>query len=118
MALSELEVLVGPYEFLEILEGKPVTFHVIRWELGRAQTHPPWTPEGTLIWYEVLRMHLPTTEKPLFPFYYDVGQKTLVPQLKAVLPQATIQGVGITIAAVGSGAKKRFSVSLEVAQPE
>ncbi len=116
MALSELPLLEGPYEFLEVVEGQPVTFHPIQWELGRAQTQPPWLPAGTLVWYEVLRMHLPRTEKPLFPYYFDVGQKTLVPQLRAVLPQATLQGVGITIAAVGSGPKKRFSVGLEVAQ--
>lgn len=118
MALSELPLLEGPYEFLEVVEGQPRTFNPISWELGRAQTQPPWKPPGTLIWYEVLRIHLPTTEKPLYPYYYDLGQKTLVPQLKALLPQASIQGVGITIAAVGIGPKKRFSVGLEVSQPE
>lgn len=117
MALSELETLEGPYEFLELLDGQPMTFHPIRWELGKALSHPPWTPVGTLVWSEIIRLHLPRTEKPLFPYYYDFGAKTLVPQLKAVLPQAKIQGVGITITAVGSGSKKRFSVGLETLQP-
>jgi len=117
LALPELETLQGPYEFLELVDGQPKTFHPTRWELGKAQTRPPWKPEGTLVWNEIIRLHLPRTEKPLFPHYFDFGAKTLVPQLKAVLPQANIQGVGITITAVGSGPKKRFSVSLEVFQP-
>ena len=117
MAVDDLENLAGPYEFLEIIEGKPVTFHPIRWELGKAQTHPPWTAPGVLKWYEVIRIHLPTTEKPLYPHYYDIGQKTLVPQLKTVLPHARSEGVGVTIEAFGFGAKKRFSVGLETLQP-
>jgi len=118
MAFPELETLPGPYEFLEVIEGTPMTFHPISWEIGKAQTQPPWLPPGTLRWYEVLRMHLPTTEKPLYPHYYDLGQKTLVPQLKALLPQAAIQNAGITIAAVGFGPKKRFSVGLETVPQE
>lgn len=111
--MMELPVLEGPYEFLDIPTGETVTFHVIRWDLGRAQTHPPWTPPGTLVWTRILRMWLPTEEKPTWPHYRDVGQKTLVPQLIEILPRARLEGVGITIEAVGSGPKKRFSVGTE-----
>ena len=106
-------MLEGPYEFLKLEPGKPVTFHVIRWELGRVEYHPPWEKPGVLVWSRVLRLHLPTTEKPLFPHYYDVGAKTLVPQLMALLPRARAEKVGITIEAVGTGAAKRFSVGTE-----
>ena len=112
--MSELPGLEGPYEFLDIADGQTVTFHPTRWEIGKAQTHPPWTAPGVLIWYEVLRLHLPTTEKVLYPHWYDIGQKTLVPQLKALLPAAKLQNAGITIEAVGFGPKKRFSVGLAV----
>lgn len=117
MALDDLPFLQGPFEFLELQPGVTRIFHVIRWDLGQAQTHPPWTPKGTLVWNEIIRIHLPRAEKPNFPFYYDFGQKTLVPQLKAVLPQAKLQGVGISLEAVGTGPKKRFSVGLETVQP-
>ena len=117
MAISDLETLEGPYEFLDLIEGKPMTFHPIRWENGKALSHPPWTVEGTLVWSEIIRIHLPTTEKPLYPHYWDFGAKTLVPQLKGLLPAAALQGVGITLEAHGFGPKKRFSVGLEVAQP-
>lgn len=113
MPLETLPVLEGPYEFLKLAPGESVTFHVIRWQLGRVEYHPPWRPAGVLEWSRVLRMHLPTTEKPTFPHYFDVGQKTLVPQLEVVLPRAAMERVGITIMAVGSGPKKRFSVGLE-----
>ena len=109
----ELPVLEGPYEFLDIPTGEAVTLHPTSWEVGRAETHPPWLAPGVMVWNEVLRMHLPTTEKPTYPYWFDVGQKTLVPQLKAVLPRARAEGVGITIEAVGRGPKKRFSVGTE-----
>lgn len=115
MALMELPVLEGPYDYLKLEDGESVTFHVIKWELGRAESHPPWRPEGVLVWSRVLRLHLPTTEKPAYPHWIDVGQKTLVPQLTAVLPRAAMERAGITIVAVGAGAKKRFSVGLETA---
>ena len=115
MALPDLPLLEGPFEFLELQPGVKRTFHVIRWDLGQAQTHPPWKPDGVLVWNEIIRLHLPRAEKPNFPFYYDWGQKTLVPQLKALLPRAALEGVGITIEAVGFGPKKRFSVGLETA---
>lgn len=113
MSIEELPVLEGPYEFLDIPTGTSVTLHPIRFEIGRAQTHPPWTPPGTLIWYKIVRIHVPTTDKPTYPHRWDIGQKTLVPQLEGILPRARAEGVGITIGAVGEGAKKRFSVSLE-----
>lgn len=113
MALEDLPLIEGPFEFLELAPGVKRTFHVIRYEIGRAQTHPPWMPEGVLVWNEIIRLHLPRTEKPLYPHYFDIGQKTLVPQLKVLLPTARVQGVGITIEAVGIGPKKRFSVGLE-----
>ena len=118
MALEDLPLIVGPFEFLELPPGVRRTFHVIRYEIGRAQTHPPWMPEGTLVWNEIIRLHLPRTEKPLYPYYFDIGQKTLVPQLKTLLPRAALEGIGITIEAVGVGPKKRFSVGLETAQVE
>lgn len=111
--MMELRVLEGPYEFLDVPTDEEVTFHPIRWELGRVESHPPWRPAGVLEWSRVLRLHLPTTEKPTYPHWFDVGQKTLVPQLETLLPRAAMERVGITIRAVGSGPKKRFSVGTE-----
>ena len=111
--MMELPVLEGPHDFLKLETDESITLHPTGWELGRAETHPPWRPEGVLEWSRVLRLHLPTAEKPTYPHYYDVGQKTLVPQLEAILPRAAMERVGITIRAVGFGPKKRFSVGLE-----
>lgn len=109
----ELDVLEGPYEFLDVPTGTTVTLHPIRWEIGRVEFHPPWRPAGVLEWARVLRLHLPTTEKPTYPHYFDVGQKTLVPQLRVVLPRARMERVGIIITAVERGPKKRFQVGTE-----
>lgn len=115
-SVAELPTLEGPYEFAEVVEAKPLVLSPTSFEIGKAQTHPPWMPAGTLVWYEIVRIHVPHEEKPTFPYYWDFGQKTLVPQLKVLLPQARLQKSAITIEAVGTGPKKRFSVGLRTAQ--
>ena len=112
MGLMELPVLESPMSFLELEDGESVTYHPWRWDRGRAQVARPWMPAGDLTWVEVLRLHLPESEKPMFPHYVDVGQKTLIPQLVPVLPSVVAARQGVRIRAVGKGPKKRFSVEL------
>lgn len=74
--------------------------------------HPPWLPEGEYRDTDVLRIHVLPADKPLFPHYYDLGQKTLIPQVMAILTAGVPADHGIKIHAVGVGPKKRFQVSL------
>ena len=104
--------LKGPFEFLDLPNCETVTLKVLSWDFGRAMVHPPWLPPGELRETEVLRIHVPKEQKPLFPHYYDMGQRTLVPQVMALLTAGVPEGYGIRIHAVGTGPKKRFEVSL------
>ena len=112
MVVMELPVLESPMSFLELEDGQSVTYHVMDWQRGRAQVARPWMPAGDQTWVEVLRMHVLKSEKPMYPHYVDVGQKTLIPQLVPILPRARAEEAGIRIGAVGTGPKKRFSVGL------
>lgn len=110
--VMELPLLESPMSFLELEDGASVTYHVSDWQLGRSQVSRPWMPPGDLTWVTVLRLHVLQEEKPMFPHYVDVGQKTLIPQLAPILPRARAEGASVRIEAVGIGPKKRFSVSL------
>jgi len=112
VSVMELPVLDGPMSFLELEDGQSVTYHPWRWDRGRALTAAPWRAPGDVRWTEVLRLHVPESEKPMFPHYVDAGQKTLIPQLTPLLPSAVAVRQGIRILAVGTGPKKRFSVEL------
>ena len=104
--------LEGPFEFLDIPHCETVTLKPVSWELGLASVHPPWTGPGVMKDVQVLRIHVSKEDKPLFPHYFDLGQKTLVPQVMALLTAGVPEGYGIRIHAVGTAPKKRFEVSL------
>jgi len=87
-------------------------FRPVDWEFGLARVHPPWRPPEVVEEVEVLRVHVDPKEKPLFPHYWDIGQKTLVPQVMALLTKGIPGGYAIKIHAVGVAPKKRFEVSL------
>jgi len=99
-------------EFLDIPHCESVVLKPVSWEFGLAATHAPWEPAGVVKDREVLRIHVSPEDKPLFPHYWDLGQKTLVPQVMAPLTAGIPEGYGIRIHAVGTAPKKRFEVSL------
>jgi len=112
VAERAVERLSGPFEFLELAHCESVTIRPVDWEFGLATVHPPWLPPERLVDVEVLRIHVSREDKPLFPHYWDLGQKTLVPQVMALLTAGVPEGYGIRIHAVGTAPKKRFEVSL------
>ena len=99
-------------EFLELAHCEEVVLKPVSWDFGLATVHQPWDPPGVLKDVQVLRIHVSPEDKPLFPHYFDLGQKTLVPQVMALLTAGIPEGYGIRIHAVGTAPKKRFEVSL------
>ena len=110
--LEGIKRLDSPFEFLDIPHCQSVVLKPVDYEFGIGTVHPPWTPTGTLVDTQVLRVHLEPADKPLFPHYWDIGQKTLVPQVMSILTAGVPDGYGIKIHAVGTAPKKRFEVSL------
>jgi hypothetical protein len=112
VVVSAEKRLEGPFEFLELAHCQSITLRPVEWEFGLATVHPPWLPPERLVDVEVLRIHLSREDKPLFPHHWDLGQKTLIPQVMALLTKGIPEGYAIHIHAVGVAPKKRFEVSL------
>jgi len=66
----------SPMEILELADGESRVFTVLKWELGEALIHPTRRPAGVNV--RVLRVHVPTQEKPEVPQYWDVTSQTLI----------------------------------------
>ena len=105
-----MDLLKEPFEFLELADGKSITFAVNRFEEGDAVIHPlyPGAPAEKRI--PVMRLHVPAEYKPIGVPYWDVTSKTLQAQLRPLLPGLIKEKGEVTITAHGSGPAKRFSV--------
>lgn len=110
--MEALKQLESPFEFLDLPDCSSIILKPVDWQFGTARVHPPWLPEGVYRTTNVLRIHVLPADKPLFPHYYDFGQKTLVPQVMSILTAGIPADHAIKIHAVGVGPKKRFQVSL------
>ena len=108
-AIKRLE---GPFDMLTLNDCESVILKPTEWEFGTAETSAPWrAPEAKRV-IEVVRVHLAPEDKPLFPHYYDIPQRTLIPQVMAILTAGVPEGHAIKIHAVGRAPDKKFAVSL------
>ena len=107
-----MPVIPEPMELLELANGQSTTFHVESWELGETVIHPTWPgapPEKRI---NVLRVVVPSTDKPLFPHYWDVTSKTLIAQMLPYLQASGFEKKSFTITAHGEAPKKRFTLDI------
>lgn len=103
-----MATLPDPRELLELQDGESATFRVLAWERGEATIKPRHQPEGKDVPH--LRLHVPTTDKAHFPYYWDIHSKTLVAQLTPQLERADASRLVFVVTARGVGEKKRFTV--------
>jgi len=83
MEVEKLERLPEPYELLDLPDGGAAVFHVITWTLGKA-TISPLAGTGPKE-VPILRVHVPKSDKALFPDYWDISSKRLIAQLMPYL---------------------------------
>lgn len=103
-------MLKAPMEIFEIEDGQSISFHVVNWELDKTVIHPPHAPAGKVV--DTIRVHLPESEKPLFPHYYDMPAVSLVAQLLPFLERPNFRDRTYTITAFGVAPKKRFRLEV------
>jgi len=72
-------MLAEPMELLELEDGASLTFRVTRWEREDAIIKPAHAPQGKVV--SVLRVHVPTEDKPIFPQYWDITSKRAIAQI-------------------------------------
>lgn len=100
----------GPFELLDLSDGQSVSFRVVRWTAGEMTIFPPHQPGGKIV--GVIRVHVPTEDKPAFPHYYDFTAATLRAQMEAHLKRPDLARLRFKITAQGIQPKKRFQVDV------
>ena len=101
--------LARPYEIYEWKDGETREFTVERWELGDLEIHPrDGRPPKNI---QVLRIHVPTEEKPEFPHYWDLTSSRLTAQLRTILETRRGRGQRVKVAAIGKAPRTHFSVT-------
>ena len=108
-AIKRLE---SPFDMLTLNDCESIILKPVDWEFGTAETSAPWLAPGEKRVIEVVRVHLAPEDKPLFPHYYDIPQRTLIPQIMAILTAGVPADHAIKIHAVGRAPEKKFEVSL------
>jgi len=101
--------LARPYEIYEWKDGETYEFTIERWEEGDLEIQPRDGRPSKLI--TVLRLHVPESEKPTFPHYWDLTSSRLVAQLKALLPGRQRGRTRIKVTAIGRAPRTHYSVT-------
>ncbi len=104
--MPELE---KPYEIYEWSDGETKEFTIERWEMGQLEIHPrDGHPVKTI---DVLRVHVPIEEKPVFPHYWDLTSSRLTAQLRSILDVHRGARRRVKITAIGRAPRTHFSVT-------
>jgi hypothetical protein len=100
----------SPFEILDSRRAREWSFIPTGFEEGETTIKTAEAQDGKVV--GVLRVLVDRSSKPHAPYYWDVTSKTLIPELRAVLPLA-IQGKRpVTVRALGYGVETRFSVEI------
>ena len=98
-----------PYEIYEWRDGEQREFTIMRWEQGQLEIHPRDGRPPKMI--DVLRIHVPTEEKPAFPHYWDLTSSRLVAQLRSILETHRGARRRVKVTAIGTAPRTHFSVT-------
>lgn len=99
--------LSPPIELLDLpAEGELVT-RVTRMEEDQAFIKPSRAPQGVTV--QVIRLHVPATDKPTAPLWWDVTATTLHPSLRVQIPAAIADQRWVRIRKFGVAPRARFS---------
>lgn len=101
--------LARPYEIYEWHDGETKEFTIERWETGELEITPRDGRPPKLI--TVLRVHVPTEEKPEFPHYWDLTSSRLVAQMARILETHRGARRRVKVTAIGSAPRTHYSVT-------
>jgi len=102
--------LEPPIELLDLpAEGELVT-RVTRMEEAQAFIKPARAPQGVNV--QVIRLHVPPSDKPTAPLWWDVTATTLHPSLRVQMPAAIAGGLWVKIRKYGVAPRARFSLEV------
>jgi len=105
-----VQVLPGPYEILELLNGETIFIKPIAKEYGKVIIRPRWPgapPEKEVL---ALRVFVDPETKPFFPYYFDLTSRRLVALLGPIIDRIIGEGVWLRITKRGTAPKAWFEV--------
>ena len=104
MALAE------PREILDLQDGGSLKTRILSHELGTTKI----LPRGATVEKEIeaLRIHVPKTDKPTYPWYWDITGKTLKHQLLPLLEEIEKNQRTVIITKRGVAPAARFTVEV------
>lgn len=103
-------MLEAPMEILELNDGESATFTVTAHQIDAGTIKPASAPGGKLI--RILRVHILKTDKPTFPYYWDITGAGAIAQLLPLLDSGAYKDRAFKITAMGDGVKKRHAVEV------
>ena len=103
-------VIERPIEWLDLKDKETAEFHVTAYEWGEWTIAPryPGAPPPHPI--PVLRVQVPSEDKPMFPHYYDISSTRVQAQLRPVLDMIVRDKMLVRITAAGVRPAKWFQV--------
>jgi hypothetical protein len=105
--------IASPFEILDSRRLREWSFIPLSFEVGETTIKTAEAQDGKIV--GVLRVQVDRATKPHAPYYWDVTSKTLLPELRSILPGAISGKRRVTVRAIGYGVETRFAV--EVSAP-
>lgn len=103
-------MLSAPMEIMELKDGESAAFHVTAFQVDEAIIKPAHAPGGKVI--RVLRVHVLQSEKPTFPYYWDITGAGAIAQLLPLLEAGADKTVSFKLTALGDGPRKRHTLEV------
>lgn len=108
---ADLPEINEPFEMMELLDGQSITLDIGKWELGKTTIQPRDGRPAREV--PVLRAHVPETQKPTLPHYWDITSKHLVTGLLGFLERDPPGRWRFTVTKRGSGPAARFTLQAD-----
>jgi len=100
----------SPFEIFDLPSGGELVTRVLTFEQGKATIKPARAPQGVEV--DVVRIHVPSDDKPHVPYYWDLTATRLLPTLVAALPAVVAGKRWIRIHKEGIAPRARFSLEV------
>ena len=113
IAPEQLTPLSPPIEILELSPGQQIALRVLRWEQGSTVIVPRDGRPPRAI--HVLRVHVPQSDRPGPPYYWDITSGRLAAGLLPHLEAPGYQGKRFKIMRIGIGPAAQFPLTVEFA---
>lgn len=110
LPIEQLTTLPEPYEIIDLYAGQARQFHVLRHELGKTRIVPRDGREPKEV--QVLRLHVPISDKPLAPHWWDLTSKRGIVGMLGFLESGVPKDTLFRLTKVGTGPAGAYQIDV------